>query len=111
MIYKAKNVDTDKALKEIEASRRYQERAFSLRIEKERSYFDGVSKGLDIAEGIFTCSNYEKAEELTFDDGVKEMLYELGKEMDIQTQDIRDNLTSVDEAAALLADRIKESLG
>lgn len=42
--------------------------------------------------------------------GVCEVLYELGKELDIPTQDIRDNIASVDGACALFADRIREAI-
>lgn len=108
-MYKAENIDTDKALKAINKSREIQERASQLRSEKERSYMDGLNKGLDIAESLFECSNYEKStQESTFEDGVCETLYELGKELDIPTQDIRDNISSVDEACALFADRIRQ---
>lgn len=107
MYYKAKNVDTDKALEAIEESRKYQEQASMLRIEKERSFKEGVNKGLDIAEELFQCSNYEKEEEPEYIDGVLEVIYELGKELDIPTQDIRDNFSSVDEACAELAERVR----
>lgn len=110
MYYKAKNVDTDKALEGINKSRRYQEMATNLKIEKERAFLEGVNKGLDIAEEIFACSNYEKPEMPSFEDGVKKILYELGKELDIMTQDIRDNLPSVDEAAVMVADRIRNRI-
>ena len=36
-----------------------------------------------------------------------DFIYELGKELDILTQDIRENFTSVDDACAVLAERIK----
>lgn len=107
MNYKAKNVDTDKALEAIYDSRKYQEQASILRIEKERSFQEGVNKGLDIAEGLFECSNYEKEEEPRYVDGVLDVIYELGKELDILTQDIRDNFSSVDEACAELAKRVR----
>lgn len=74
-MYKATNIDTDKALKAINDSRAIQERASQLRSEKERSYMEG-----------------------------------LNKELDIPTQDIRDNIASVDEACALFADRIREAI-
>lgn len=110
-MYKATNIDTDKALKAINDSRAIQERASQLRLEKERSYMEGLNKGLDIAESLFECSNYEKsAQEANYIDGVCEVLYELGKELDIPTQDIRDNIASVDEACALFADRIREAI-
>ena len=62
-MYKAENIDTDKALKAIDASRVMQERASYLRSEKERSYMEGLNKGLDIAEDLFKCTNYEKTEQ------------------------------------------------
>ena len=110
MYYKAKNVDTDKALEAISASRKYQEQASTLRIEKERAFQEGVNKGLDIAEELFQCSNYEKKEEPSYVDGVIEVIYELGKELDVSTQDIRDNFSSVDEACAEFACRIRGRL-
>lgn len=110
-MYKAENIDTDKALKAIDKSRVMQERASHLRSEKERSYMEGLNKGLDIAEDLFKCTDYEKTEqEATYTDGVCDALYELGKELDIPTQDIRNNISSVDEACALFANRIREAI-
>lgn len=62
MNYKAKNVDTDKALKAIAEARRIQENLVDKEIMKKRAYLEGIYKGLDIAESIFECSNYEKDE-------------------------------------------------
>ena len=61
-MYKAKNVDTDKALDAIDEARRAQEQIITLEIEKLRAKMEGVYLGLSIAESIFTCSNYEKKE-------------------------------------------------
>lgn len=108
MNYKAKNVDTDKALEHIEWSRKYQDEAERLELSKTQKYYEGVRKGLDIAEEIFTCANYEKKEEPGFDDGVLSAVYEIGKELDVPTKDLRENYSSVDEICALLADRIRE---
>lgn len=108
MTYKAKNVDTDKALERIKWSRKYQDEAERLELAKTQKYYEGVRKGLDIAEEIFTCANYEKKEEPTFEDGVLSAIYELGKELDVSTQDLRDNFSSVDEICVILADRIRE---
>lgn len=107
MNYKAKNVDTDKALERIEWSRKYQGEAERLELAKVQKYYEGVRKGLDIAEEIFTCANYEKKEEPSFDDDVLSAIYELGKELDIPTQDLRDNFSSVDEICSVLANRIR----
>lgn len=62
MYYKAKNVDTDKALKAIAEARRTQEIRIDKEIAEKRAYLEGVNKGLEIAESIFECSNYEKDE-------------------------------------------------
>ena len=56
-MYKATNIDTDKALKAINDSRAIQERASQLRSEKERSYMDGLNKGLDIAVSLQIMRN------------------------------------------------------
>ncbi len=109
MGYKAKNVDTDKALECIEWNRKYQDDQEKLAITATKKHYEGVRKGLDIGEEIFQCRNYEKDEEPIYADGVLDVIYELGKELDIQTQDIRENFSSVDEACAVLAERIKNA--
>ena len=59
-MYKAKNVDTDKALEALEKSREIQDRKRAAEIRETQKYYEGVCKGLDIAEEIFHCSYYEK---------------------------------------------------
>lgn len=89
-------------------SRKYQNEAEHLELAKVQKYYEGVRKGLDIAEGIFTCTNYEKKEEPNYSDGVIDTIYELGKELDVPTQDLRGNFSSVDEICAALAKRVQE---
>lgn len=108
-MYKAKNVDTDKAIDYINESRRYQQQAETLAITSAQKYHEGIRKGLDIAEEIFTCSNCE-SKEGTYQDGVLDVIYELAKELDIYSQDIRDSGESVDDMCAALAERIKAEL-
>lgn len=60
MSYKAKNVDTDKALEAIAEARKIQEQITHKEIAEKIAYLEGVRKGLEIAESIFECSNYEK---------------------------------------------------
>lgn len=113
MNYKAENVDTDKALEHIEWSRKHQDELERLENIATKKYYEGVRKGLDIAEGIFECSNYEKqAAEVTYTDGVLDTLYELAKEIDVKSEDIRNDFKrgnmSLDDACAKLAERIKE---
>ncbi len=108
MSYKAKNVDTNRALEHIKWSRKYQDEAERLEIAKTQKYYEGIRKGLDIVEGIFECSNFEKKEEPTYADGVLEVVYELGKELDIPTQDLRVNFSSVDDICTEFANRIND---
>ena len=61
-MYKAKHVDTEKALKYIEELRyRYYQECEEEK-QKVAKFYSGVQKGLDIAEEIFLCSNYEADE-------------------------------------------------
>ena len=108
MSYKAKHVDTDKALAYINSCRTYQDQRESIEYEKVKKFHEGVRKGLDIAEEIFSCSNYESTKG-TYRDGVLSVIYELAKELDIPAQDIRDSGKSVDEMCADFADRIRDS--
>ncbi len=107
-MYKAKNVDTDKALEYINESRRYQEKAETLSITSMQKYYEGIRKGLDIAEEIFTCSNCE-SKTGTYQDGVLDVIYELAKELDIESKDIRNSGDTVDDMCAAFADRIRDS--
>lgn len=113
MYYKAKNVDTDKALDAINEARRVQEHHIAIEKARIDAKMEGIYKGLSIAESIFECSNYEKdvqPKESTYIDGVLDVIYEIGKELDVSTQDLRENMTSVDETICELAGRIKARL-
>lgn len=109
-MYSAINIDTKKALEAIRESREYQINASALRVQKEQAYMEGVNKGLDIAEGLFRCSNYEKEKEPSYTDGIKDAFFEIGKELDIKTLDILESTSSVDEACVLLSGRIRKRL-
>ena len=65
MNYKAENVDTDKALEFIEECRKISYQEEHLEKTKIDSYYAGYRKGLEVAESIFDCSNYEKQEDYT----------------------------------------------
>ena len=60
MYYKAENVDTDKALKAIDEARKIQRINTEKEIAEKRAFLEGIEKGLDIAQSIFECRNYEK---------------------------------------------------
>lgn len=61
-MYKAKNVDTDKALDALNESRVFWKSRIDVEIKEKQAFLAGVNRGLEIAESLFTCSNYEKKE-------------------------------------------------
>ena len=61
-MYKAQNVDTDKALEALNEALKIQREIVEIEIKEKRAYLQGVEKGIGIAESIFQCSNYEKTE-------------------------------------------------
>ncbi len=61
-MYKAANIDTDKALEAIEAFRRTQSEAHQRELYGIQKYYEGIQKGLELAESLFECSCYEKDE-------------------------------------------------
>lgn len=109
MSYKAKQVDTDKALEYIRDSRRYQEQAEVLELEKIKQFYAGIRKGLDIAEEIFTCANFE-SKKGTYSEGVQDTIYSLAKELDIPSEDIRESGKFVDDMCAEFAKRIRDNI-
>lgn len=64
-MYKATNIDTDKALEAIESFRRSQSTAHQRELHGINKYYEGVEKGLELAERLFECSAYEKEESET----------------------------------------------
>ena len=62
-MYKATNVDTDKALKAIVEARKRALNEETLKNHEIQKYYEGFHAGLDVAEDIFGCSDYEKARE------------------------------------------------
>ena len=59
-MYKAKNIDTDKALQAIEAYRLRKEYDYDRDLYGLKKYYAGIQAGLDFAENLFKCANYEK---------------------------------------------------
>lgn len=109
MSYKAKQVDTDKALEYIRDSRRHQEQTEILELEKIKQFYMGVRKGLDIAEEIFMCSNFENNNG-TYQEGALDAIYEIAKELDVPSEDIRKSEKSIDEMCSDFASRIRDEI-
>lgn len=60
MMYKARNVDTDKALEYIDSMREYYESERRCQEREIKKYYEGFNRALDIVKEIFECSNFEK---------------------------------------------------
>lgn len=63
MAYLAQNVDTEKALAELNYARKQKETVVETEIAEKRAYLRGFIDGIEYAKGIFKCSNYEKDEQ------------------------------------------------
>ena len=59
-MYKAKNIDTDKALQAIEAYRSRKEYDYEGDLYGLKNYYERIHAGLNFSESLFKCANYEK---------------------------------------------------
>ena len=59
-MYRAKNVDTNKALEYIEITREHYESERRCQERELKKYYEGFNHALNIAQEIFECSNFEK---------------------------------------------------
>lgn len=61
-MYKAKNVDTDKALDFLDYQLKEYRQLIEVEIKEKQAFLRGIDQGIRIAQQIFLCSNYEKTE-------------------------------------------------
>lgn len=110
MNYTAEHLDAEKLEEGFEGYRRNQEQKLFIAQAKAQAFFDGYSEAMRDARSMLHCCNYESEKKRTkaFLDGTNSMLYELCKELDVGGQDIRNMDISVDEKAALIAERIRQ---
>lgn len=111
-MYTAEHIDVEKFESGLDSNRRFQEEMLRLAEEKANAFYSGYNKCLDDVRSMLHCSNYESKEKRTgaYMDGANAAFYEICKELDIGSQDIRDQNISVDQKAAMLAERIRECL-
>ena len=62
MIYKAKNIDTEKAERHLRDLLMDSQTRQAREREKIEKYYEGYREGIENAISIFYCSNYEKKE-------------------------------------------------
>lgn len=112
MDYTPENIDIPAFEEALRDERRYQQNELRIACEKAEAYFRGFEGCITCVSSMLHCSNYESAEKRTksFLAGADAAFYELCKELSVASQDVRDMNASVDEKAALLAERIKVAL-
>lgn len=108
MQYKAENVDTDKALGYIECCRKADAQKEEIERVSIQKFHEGVRSGLDIAEGIFKCRNYEKQGiPASYDDCVGGAIRKMAQELGVACSDIVESGKTGDEMCSAFADRIR----
>lgn len=110
MNYTVEHLDVEKLEDALDHSRDFQQQELRLAQEKARSFFDGYEKAISEIRGMFHCCNYESKEKQTkaFMDGFNSAIYEICKELDVGSQEIRDAQISTDEKAFMVAEKIKK---
>ncbi len=108
MQYIAENVDTNKALDHIEVCRKGDSEKERLEMVSTQKFHEGVRHGLDMAEGIFKCRNYEKqGVPASYDECVGGAIRKIAQELDIACSDIVESGKNGDEMCAIFAERIR----
>lgn len=112
MSYIAEHIDTEKFEAGLENNRKYQEQLHEEAIKRATAEFQGYCKCLEDVRGMLHCSNYESngKETVVYQEGADAAFYELCKELDISSQDIRGKNISIDQKAYMIAERIKETI-
>lgn len=112
-IYIAEHIDPEKFEAGLDNLRRYQEEAQRTAIEKANAFYAGYTACLNEVSSMLHCANYESDGKITaaYREGADNAFYELCKELRLGCQDIREKKISVDEKAALIAERIMDAFG
>lgn len=108
MQYKPENVDTDKALAYIESCRKADEQKEHIETASIRKFHEGTRHGLDMAEEIFSCANYEKkAISASYDAFVGGAIRKIAHELGVACSDIVESEKTGDEMCSAFANRIR----
>lgn len=110
-LYMAEHIDPEKFDTGLDNLKRYQDEVQRTAVEKANAFHAGYTACLDAVSSMLHCSNYESEGKITaaYREGANSAFYELCKELGLGCQDIREKKISVDEKAALIAERIRDS--
>lgn len=77
--------------------------------ERTNAFLDGYMDCRDeVVQMLDACIDPDAIDDKSYVEGANQFIYRLCKELGIPSQDIRESGYSIDEKAALLAERIKE---
>lgn len=108
MQYKPENVDTDKALSYLETCRKADAQKERVEMASVQKLHEGIRCGLDMAEEIFSCANYEKkGVPASYDECVGGAIRKMAQKLDLACSDIVESGKSGDEMCSAFADRIR----
>ena len=112
MSYGVEIIDMDRFEEELQHQKKYQENLYQQSIDRAKSFYEGYKACLDNVQMLICSSDYEDIEKKTkiYRDGADYALYEICKELDINSQDIREQNISIDQKCSLIAKRIEEIL-
>jgi len=110
MSYRPKALDPDKIEEMLENNRIHQRNKKLAEGAKVDAFYRGYEAAIEDMKGTLNCSNYELPLTSSSSESGLHAFYLLCKELDVESQDIRESVLSLDEMVATLADRIKKRL-
>lgn len=113
MNYTAKNIDIERFMDAMNVHKEAQCTQQQIAIEKAKARYDGYCACIGDVLSMLQCSNYENPVKSSADymAGVDAFIYEVCKELGIDSTDLRGSKTSTDEKAAILSNKIRELFG
>lgn len=108
MAYTPKNLDIPAYSEYLKSCISHQREQYNLEIARAESYQSGFVAGVQEALQGLQCSNFERElDPMSYNRGINDLLYELGKELGCGSGDLRDANLSLDEKAYRMADLIR----
>lgn len=108
MVYTPKNLDIAAYSGYLKDCISHQREQSNLEIARAEAYRSGFEAGVREALQGLQCSNYERElDPESYNRGINDLLYELGKELGCGSGDLRDSNLSLDEKAYRMADLIR----
>ena len=106
-----KETNKEKILEYLKERKRDQDIIATRESEKIIKFHEGVRRGIEMAEAAFGNLEITEEDSKAYHDGGLHAIYEIVKELDIYSQDIRDKDISLEEKCEQFAIRIMKKFG